>query len=121
MTEKYTDYIKKKYEIGVIYCSDLWDFDTVAAKSIDSFELYFQMDLGPIGEIGADIFSIMVLSMDKDTEAYANSTKIVLPYFDSKLIESTILQMVEKCNTENEPLYALRKVFDWEFEGYEVD
>ena len=103
------------------YCSDVDDLDTwVPASDLD---IYIPIDLyiGPEGEEGTNIFSILVASPPAlNRNGHRGKSKVfVVHTWDWNSVKSTFVSWVEEVGEGSWERLTdkLRKKFHWEFEG----
>ncbi len=95
------------------------------APTADAFRLLVEVDVGPHGEAGAEVFAVVVRSSDAQDETIAGGYRwvrreLILDRWDAALVERVIQQRVESTegSTWQEIADQLLPFFSWEFENY---
>ncbi len=89
-------------------------------KTIDEYCLLLCFEVGVVGELGGDNFSVIVLSYDSaQAEHGSQRRKIVLPLFDVEIAKKIVKRTVKFVGKQNPSNWgvALSKYFHWEFEN----
>lgn len=114
-----------KAQIKDIHCSDVPWFQGWRPDSAEDIFLSLQLEIGPQGEEGEDIFSITVTSPEalraraSNTCILAERATMIVTFWDWPIIHTRLGEMVETCEGSHwmELSMCLQRYFLWEYEG----
>lgn len=108
-------------EIKQVYSSDIDKVWSWEPENPYSFHFPFDVFIGEKGNDAADIFTILVSSVDRLSEIDQSTKCIVLPRLDMPMLIDIVSAIVKHCAAKEDPVLELRKCFHWEYEGYNND
>ena len=110
---------KPVLQVKALHCSDIDDMAELTLNPPTSFSMPFQFSIGEEGSDAADIFEIVVCSMDRiETTRRHGGPFIALPLLIPSVVAEFVARLVVYANMQDDPLACLVTHLAWEFDGY---